>query len=44
MTRWCDLFTSRQLLGHLTLVAELRRLTPEIIAALGAERGRAVVT
>jgi putative DNA methylase len=44
MTRWCDLFTPRQLLGHLTLVAELRRLTPEIIAALGAERGRAVVT
>jgi hypothetical protein len=32
------------LLGHLTLVEELRRLTPEIIAELGAERGRAVVT
>jgi adenine-specific DNA methylase len=32
------------LLGHLTLVEELRRLTPEIIAVLGAERARAVVT
>jgi putative DNA methylase len=44
MTRWCDMFTPRQLLGHLTLVEELRRLTPEIIAGLGAERGRAVIT
>jgi putative DNA methylase len=44
MTRWCELFTPRQLLGHVTLVEELRRLTPEIIAALGEERGRAVVT
>jgi adenine-specific DNA methylase len=44
MTRWCDLFTPRQLLGHLTLIEELRRLTPEIIAELGQDRGRAVVT
>jgi putative DNA methylase len=44
MTRWCDLFTPRQLLGHLSLVEELRRLTPQIMAALGEERGRAVVT
>jgi adenine-specific DNA methylase len=44
MPRWCDTFTPRQLLGHLTLVEELRRMTPAIIAALGAERGRAVVT
>jgi adenine-specific DNA methylase len=44
MTRWCDLFTPRQLLGHLTLVEELRRITPEILAELGDERGRAVVT
>ena len=44
MTRWCELFTPRQLLGHVTLVEELRRLTPEIIAELGEERGRAVVT
>src|SRR5438876_658001 len=44
MTRWCEMFMPRQLLGHVTLVEELRRLTPEIIAALGEERGRAVVT
>lgn len=44
MTRWCDLFTPRQLLGHLTMVEELNRMKPEIIAELGEERGRAVVT
>lgn len=44
MTRWCDMFTSRQLLGHLTLVEELIRLKPEIIAELGKEKGRAVIT
>ncbi len=44
MPRWCDLFTPRQLLGHLTLIEELRRLTPEIIAAHGEARGRAIVT
>jgi adenine-specific DNA methylase len=43
-TRWCDMFTPRQLLGHLTLVEGLRLMTPEIIAALGQDRGRAVVT
>ncbi|RLC89510.1 MAG: DUF1156 domain-containing protein, partial [Chloroflexi bacterium] len=44
MTRWCDMFTPRQLLGHLTLVEELNRLKPQIIAELGEDRGRAVVT
>lgn len=44
MPRWCDLFTPRQLLGHLTLVEGLKNLTPEILAELGEERGRAVVT
>jgi len=44
MPRWCDLFTPRQLLGHLTLVAGLNRLKPGIIKELGQERGRAVVT
>ncbi|MFP4532297.1 MAG: DUF1156 domain-containing protein, partial [Desulfobacterales bacterium] len=32
MPRWCDMFTSRQLLGHLTLVEELNRLKPQILA------------
>ncbi|MEW5919837.1 MAG: hypothetical protein AB1796_02565 [Bacillota bacterium] len=44
MTRWCDMFTPRQLLGHLTLVEELNRLKPLILEELGKERGRAVVT
>ncbi len=44
MTRWCDMFTPRQLLGHLTLVEELNRLKPEIIKELGEEKGKAVVT
>lgn len=44
MTRWCDMFTSRQLLGHLTLVEELNRLKPQIIDELGEDKGKAVVT
>ncbi|MHB1125576.1 MAG: DUF1156 domain-containing protein [Bacillota bacterium] len=44
MTRWCDMFTPRQLLGHLTLVEELNRIKPAILEELGEERGRAVVT
>jgi putative DNA methylase len=44
MSRWCDLFTPRQLLGHLTLIETLHRLKPEILAKLGSGRGRAVVT
>ncbi|ESQ16529.1 MAG TPA: DUF1156 domain-containing protein [Chromatiaceae bacterium] len=42
--RWCDMFTPRQLIGHVTLTEELVRRTPEILAELGRERGRAVVT
>ncbi|TEB09086.1 DUF1156 domain-containing protein [Pelotomaculum propionicicum] len=44
MPRWCDMFTPRQLLGHLTLVEELNRLKPGILEELGQERGRAVIT
>lgn len=44
MPRWCDMFTPRQLLGHLTLIEELNRLKSSILAELGQERGRAVVT
>jgi len=44
MTRWCDMFTPRQLLGHIILMEELNRLKPEILRELGGERGRAVVT
>ena len=44
ITRWCDMFTPRQLLGHLTLVEELIRLKPRILEELGKEKGKAVVT
>lgn len=44
MDRWCDLFTPRQLLGHLMLVEELNRLKSQILQELGYDRGRAVVT
>jgi adenine-specific DNA methylase len=44
MLRWCDLFTPRQLLGHLTMIEGLNRLKPRIMAELGKDRGRAVVT
>ena len=42
--RWCDMFTPRQLLGHLTLAEELNRLKPQILIDLGSEKGRAVIT
>jgi len=44
MNRWCDMFTPRQLLGHVTLIQELNRLKPKIIEELGEDKGRAVVT
>lgn len=44
MNRWCDMFTPRQLLGHLLLIEELNRLKPQIIEELGPERGKAVIT
>ncbi|OQY58366.1 MAG: DNA methylase, partial [Desulfobacteraceae bacterium 4572_88] len=42
-SRWCEMFTPRQLLGHLTLAQGLNHLRPRIIKALGSEKGRAVV-
>jgi putative DNA methylase len=44
MQRWCDMFTPRQLLGHLSLVEELNNLKPRILEELGHDRGKAVVT
>ena len=44
MPRWCDLFTPRQLLGHLNLVERFRALQPEIRSTLGDARGNAVIT
>ena len=42
-TTWASLFSPRQLLAMGTLVEELRRLRPEIVAAEGEEMGEAVV-
>jgi len=42
--KWYQMFTPRQLLGHLTLMEKLRELKPQILEELGAERGKAVVT
>jgi len=44
ITRWTQMFTPRQLLGHLYLIEGLNRLKPAILLELGAEKGRAVVT
>lgn len=43
-TKWHHLFTPRQLLGHLTLMEGLQNLKPQILDALGPDRGRAVIT
>jgi adenine-specific DNA methylase len=42
--RWCEMFTSRQLIGHVLVAKHLRSTSAEMIAALGSERGRAVAT
>lgn len=44
ITHWQQMFTPRQMLGHLYLIETLNRLKPEIIAALGEDEGRAVIT
>ncbi|ARS54577.1 hypothetical protein B9G99_12330 [Kushneria konosiri] len=44
MNSWEDMFTPRQLLGHLTVMEALHDAKPQILAELGEERGRAVIT
>ncbi|MFU1632987.1 DUF1156 domain-containing protein [Aeromonas veronii] len=44
MPRWCDMFTSRQLVGHITQIQELNRLKPQILAKLGEDKAKAVIT
>lgn len=41
--RWCDMFTPRQLLCHLTAMETLQHMKPEIVADLGQKKGAAVV-
>lgn len=42
--RWCDMFTPRQLLGHLTAMETLHNMMPEILAEHGQEKGTAIIT
>ncbi|MDA8395860.1 MAG: DUF1156 domain-containing protein [Candidatus Dormibacteraeota bacterium] len=42
LTRWCDMFTPRQLLTNVTALEELREIIAEAGAELGEERGRAL--
>ena len=44
MKRWCDMFTSRQLLGHLTAMETLHDMIPGILEEHGLEKGAAIVT
>jgi adenine-specific DNA methylase len=44
ITRWTQMFTPRQLLGHLYLIEGLNRLKPAVLRELGTAKGRAVVT
>ncbi len=41
--RWCDMFTPRQLLGHLTAEETLLDMTTQIIDSEGLERGTAII-
>lgn len=43
MERWCDMFTPRQLLGHLTAMETLRNMSKEILAVERQEKGTAIV-
>lgn len=42
--RWSDMFTHRQLLGHLTAMETLQNIIPGILAQQGEEKGKAIVT
>lgn len=42
--RWCDMFTPRQLLGHLTAMETLHDMMPQILGEHGKEKGAAIIT
>ncbi|MBQ6482054.1 MAG: hypothetical protein IJI45_13115, partial [Anaerolineaceae bacterium] len=42
--RWCDMFTPRQLLGHLTAMEILHDMIPNILNEHGQEKGTAIIT
>ena len=41
--RWSDMFTPRQLLGHLYAMESLQQMIPELQQLMGTEKGNAVV-
>ena len=44
MNCWEDLFTPRQLLGHLSVMEALQEAKPEILSEFGEDKGRALIT
>ena len=44
MERWCDMFTPRQLLGHLHAIDCLNHMKSDIRAQFGEEKTRALIT
>ncbi|PWV73336.1 DUF1156 domain-containing protein [Halomonas sp. A11-A] len=44
MPTWADLFTPRQLLGHLSVMEALQEAKPEILSEFGEDKGRALIT
>lgn len=44
MPRWCDLFTPRQLIGHVAMAKAILSMRDEMITDLGRERAGAVTT
>lgn len=43
VNRWCDMFTPRQLLAHLTAMESLHEMMPGIQQERGEEKGKAVI-
>lgn len=44
MPTWADMFTPRQLLGHLSIMEALQEAKPSILSELGEEKGRTLIT
>ncbi len=44
MLRWCDLFTPRQLVGHVAMAKAILALREEMVTDLGLDRANAVMT
>lgn len=44
MTRYCEMFNSRQLLSHLHAMEALQSIRDDVVSAIGREKARAVLT